>query len=100
MRDVLVVDDDLAAARIHRRFVERVDGFRVAGVAHTGAQALSSDRELRPHLILLEVYVADMMAGVLQRLRSEGDGVGVIIITAARERLPCAAHWTATRQTT
>ena len=79
---------------------ERVDGFRVAGVAHTGAQALSSDRELRPHLILLEVYVADMMAGVLQRLRSEGDGVGVIIITAARERLPCAAHWTATRQTT
>ena len=43
MRDVLVADDDLAAARIHRRLVERVDGFRVAGVAHTGAQSLSSD---------------------------------------------------------
>ena len=86
MRDVLVVDDDFMVAEIHRRFVEQVDGFRAVGVARTGAEALTAARELRPHLILLDVYLPDMTGlEVLQRLRSEGDRVGVIMITAARE---------------
>lgn len=86
MRDVLVVDDDFMVADIHRRFVERVDGFRAVGVARTGAEALTAVRELAPHLILLDVYLPDMTGlEVLQRLRSGGDGVGVIMITAARE---------------
>jgi response regulator of citrate/malate metabolism len=86
MRDVLVVDDDFMVAEIHRRFVERVEGFRTVGVARTGAEALSAARELRPHLILLDVYLPDMTGlEVLRRLRSEGDRVGVIMITAARE---------------
>jgi response regulator of citrate/malate metabolism len=86
MRDVLVVDDDFMVAEIHRRFVDRVDGFRVVGVSRTGAEALSAARELRPHLILLDVFLPDMTGlEVLQQLRSEGDRVGVIMITAARE---------------
>jgi len=86
MRDVLVVDDDFMVAEIHRRFVDRVDGFRVVGVSRTGAEALSAARELRPHLILLDVFLPDMTGlEVLQQLRSEGEGVGVIMITAARE---------------
>src|SRR5690349_20864211 len=86
MRDVLVVDDDFMVAEIHRRFVEQVDGFRAVGVARTGAEALSVARESRPQLILLDVYLPDMTGlEVLQRLRSEGDRVGVIMITAARE---------------
>jgi response regulator of citrate/malate metabolism len=86
MRDVLVVDDDFMVAEIHRRFVDRVDGFRAVGVSRTGAEALSAARELRPHLILLDVYLPDMTGlEVLQQLRSEGEGVGVIMITAARE---------------
>ncbi|UXA11356.1 response regulator [Mycobacterium sp. SMC-8] len=86
MRDVLVVDDDFMVAEIHRRFVDRVDGFRAVGVARTGAEALTATRELRPQLILLDVYLPDMTGlKVLQRLRSEGDRVDVIMITAARE---------------
>jgi response regulator of citrate/malate metabolism len=86
MRDVLVVDDDFMVAEIHRRFVEQVDGFRAVGVARTGAEALTAARELHPQLILLDVYLPDMTGlEVLQRLRSGGDGVGVIMITAARE---------------
>jgi len=86
MREVLVVDDDFMVAEIHRRFVEHVDGFRVVGVARTGADALTAARELRPQLILLDVYLPDMTGlEVLQRLRSAGDRVGVIMITAARE---------------
>ena len=86
MRDVLVVDDDFMVAEIHRRFVEQVDGFRAIGVARTGSEALTAARELRPQLILLDVYLPDMTGlEVLQQLRSGGDGVGVIMITAARE---------------
>jgi response regulator of citrate/malate metabolism len=86
MRDVLVVDDDFMVAEIHRRFVEQVDGFRAVGVARNGAEAVSAARELRPQLILLYVYLPDMTGlEVLRRLRADGDRVGVIMITAARE---------------
>jgi response regulator of citrate/malate metabolism len=86
MREVLVVDDDFMVADIHRRFVDRVDGFRSVGVARTGAEALAAARDLRPQLILLDVYLPDMTGlEVLHRLRSAGDRVGVIMITAARE---------------
>lgn len=86
MRDVLVVDDDFMVAEIHRRFVERVDGYRPVGVARNGIDALAAAAELRPDLILLDVYLPDMTGlEVLRRLRAEGNRVGVIMVTAARE---------------
>jgi response regulator of citrate/malate metabolism len=86
MRDVLVVDDDFMVAEIHRRFVQQVDGFRSVGVARTGAEALTAIAELAPDLVLLDVYLPDMTGlKVLQQLRSAGNSVGVIMITAARE---------------
>lgn len=86
MREVLVVDDDFMVAEIHRRFVDRIDGFHTAGVANTGAAALDAADTLRPDLILLDVYLPDMSGlQVLQGLRARGDTVGVIMITAARE---------------
>jgi response regulator of citrate/malate metabolism len=86
VRDVLVVDDDFMVAEIHRRFVEQVDGFRTVGVARSGAEALTAVAQLSPDLVLLDVYLPDMTGlKVLQQLRSAGNGVGVIMITAARE---------------
>ncbi|WP_395311160.1 response regulator [Mycobacterium sp. AMU20-3851] len=86
MREVLIVDDDFMVAEIHRRFVERIDGFHPIAVARTGAEALAAAQQHRPDLILLDVYLPDMTGlDVLHRLRAEGDHVGVIMITAARE---------------
>lgn len=86
MREVLVVDDDFMVAEIHRKFVDRVDGFVAVGAARSGAEALAMTGTLRPDLILLDVYLPDMTGlDVLQQLRSDGDPVGVIMITAARE---------------
>ncbi|CDQ45045.1 MULTISPECIES: response regulator [Mycolicibacterium] len=86
MRDVLIVDDDFMVADIHRRFVERIDGYHPVAVASSGAEALTKAAELRPALILLDVYLPDMTGlEVLHRLRAGGDHVGVIMITAARE---------------
>jgi response regulator of citrate/malate metabolism len=86
VREVLIVDDDFMVADIHRRFVERIEGFHPLAVARTGAEALSAAGAQRPDLILLDVYLPDMTGlEVLHRLRAEGHHVGVIMITAARE---------------
>ena len=59
----------------------------MAGVAQTGAQALSAASELRPQMLLLDIYLPHMRGlEVLQRLRFEDDRAGVIMLTAARER--------------
>lgn len=83
---VLVVDDDFMVARIHTQFVERTPGFRVVGVASTGQAALDDIERLHPDLVLLDVHLPDMTGiEVLRRLRAEGDDVGVLVVTAARE---------------
>jgi two-component system CitB family response regulator len=83
----LVVDDDYRVAELHCAYTERVAGFEVAGRAHTGAEALESVDQLRPDLVLLDIYLPDMSGlEVLQRLREDDHPpVDVISVTAARE---------------
>ena len=83
----LVVDDDYRVADLHCAYVERVAGFEVAGRAHNGAAALEAVDQLRPDLVLLDIYMPDISGlEVLQRLREEDHPpVDVISITAARE---------------
>ncbi|MFD5453257.1 response regulator [Streptomyces sp. NPDC003470] len=83
---VLVVDDDFMVARVHRAFVERVEPFRVVGVAGTGEQALAAVDELRPGLVLLDLYLPDLFGlDVVTRLRAAGHDCDVMVISAARE---------------
>ncbi|MFI6932726.1 response regulator [Streptomyces sp. NPDC050287] len=84
--DVLVVDDDFMVAKVHRTFVERVGRFRVVGVAHTGEQAAHAVDELRPDLVLLDLYLPDVFGlDVIPRLRTAGHDCDVMVISAARE---------------
>ncbi|MGW8376247.1 response regulator [Streptomyces sp. ODS28] len=86
---VLVVDDDFMVARLHSTLVERVDGFEVAGRAHSGAEALSLFHELKPDLVLLDIYLPDIPGlDVLRGLRggeAPDDGPDVLVVTAARD---------------
>nr|WP_235023953.1 response regulator [Streptomyces sp. WAC05374] len=73
-------------AKLHSRYVSAVDGFTVAGVAHSGAEALRAAEALRPDIVLLDIYLPDMDGiGVLRALRSAGHGADALFITAARD---------------
>ncbi len=83
----LVVDDDYRVADLHCAYVERVSGFTVAGSAHAGNDALLAVDQLKPDLVLLDIYLPDISGlEVLRRLREDDHPpVDVISITAARE---------------
>jgi response regulator of citrate/malate metabolism len=83
----VIVDDDFMAVSVHREFTERIPGFEVVGTASTGATALAMVAELRPDLVLLDVYLPDLNGvEVLRRVRAvPGLEVDVIAITSAKD---------------
>jgi response regulator of citrate/malate metabolism len=83
---VLVVEDEPVAAEAHRVYVERLAGFTVAGVVHSGADALRSCEREPVDLVLLDFYLPDTHGlAVCRSLRAAGTPVDVIAVTSARE---------------
>ncbi len=83
---VLVVDDDFRVASVHVGFVETVPGFRVVGQAGSAADAVRQVRELRPDLVLMDVYLPDGDGlEVVRQLLAEPDPPAVIVISAAND---------------
>ena len=83
----LIVDDDFRVAGVHAGFVEEVNGFSVAGIAHTAAEARARVRELSPDLILLDVYLPDESGlVVLPELQTD-----TIVLSAATDSASVAA---------
>ncbi|WP_432094703.1 DUF7342 family protein [Streptomyces sp. bgisy100] len=86
MIDVLVVDDDLRVAEINAAYVRKVAGFRVAGTAHTAAEALAFLQRHEVDLVLLDHYLPDETGlALVRRLRDLGRHTDVIMVTAARD---------------
>jgi response regulator of citrate/malate metabolism len=86
MISVLVVEDDPVAADAHRHYVERVPGFSVAGVVHSGAEALRCLRHNEVDLMLLDLYLPDGHGlDVCRALRAAGHTVDVMVVTSARD---------------
>lgn len=87
MIEVLVVDDDTRVARVNAAYVDKVPGFRVAGEAHSAAEALHGIETL-PHvdLVLMDHYLPDETGlAVVQEMRRRGHQTDVIMVTAARD---------------
>ncbi len=81
----LVVDDDFMAVSVHREFVERIPGFEVVGEATTGRDARALVDELRPDLVLLDIYLPDENGiDVMRALRAGASPIDVIAITSAK----------------
>jgi response regulator of citrate/malate metabolism len=83
--DVLIVEDDFRVADLHKDFVERCDGFRVAGVALSAKQAIDMNREMQPQLVLLDLYLPDAHGfEIANTLRKDSD-TDIIVVSAARD---------------
>lgn len=84
---VLVVEDEQLAAEAHATYTSRIEGFEVAGVARSAADAvrhLAADPAI--DLILLDMHLPDGHGlGLLQRLRAAGHLCDVIAVTSARD---------------
>lgn len=91
MISVLVVEDDPDTATAHATYVRRCEGFAVAGVAHSAAEAtgLLRDADAAGHridLLLLDMNLPDQHGLDLCRdLRTSGLLVDVLAVTAVRE---------------
>ncbi|MFE6859913.1 response regulator [Nocardia sp. NPDC057668] len=88
---VLIVEDDRAIAAAHKSYVERIPGFEVAAVAHSGREAVtaatrSQKRDESIDLVLMDIGLPDMSglaaAAALAGLRPRPD---VIAVTSARD---------------
>ena len=83
---VLIVDDDYRVAHIHAAYVERTEGFKVIGQAHTAAEAQDLVGQLHPDLVLMDIYLPDGNGlDVVRSLRAQPQPADVIVISAARE---------------
>ena len=84
----LIVDDDALTLELHRDYVDRLDGFLVAGEC-TGARAAMTAVLERPDafdLVLLDLTMPDGSGiDVLRALRARSAAVDVIAITGVRD---------------
>lgn len=83
---LLIVEDDRQIAEIQRRFVERMEGVELAGLAHSLTDARDLVDILKPDLLLLDVHFPDGNGlDLLRELRARNSATDVILITAAKE---------------
>ncbi|MBB1462203.1 response regulator [Vibrio splendidus] len=83
---VMVIEDDIAIAELHHRYLEQMGGFDVVGIATTQSEALMQLDILKPDLVLLDVYLPDGCGlDILNHVRGSNQGCDVILITAARD---------------
>jgi two-component system CitB family response regulator len=84
--EVFIVEDDIRIAEINRRFVEKVNGFSVCGIATNEEDAKEQISILKPDLVILDIFFPDMNGlDLLRWIRSEFRGIEVIMVTAATE---------------
>jgi len=88
---VLVVEDEPIAAAAHAAYIERLDGFTLAGSAPDGQSALRLLTEFSAagnpvELVLLDMNLPDLHGlDIARRMRAAGLFADIIAITAVRE---------------
>ncbi|MBV6684632.1 response regulator [Bacillus sp. JRC01] len=85
---IVIAEDDYRVADIHQQFLERVGGMEVLASASTAAETLHLVGNLKPDLLLLDVYMPDSLGiHIIGALREACPGLQIILITAATDRM-------------
>ncbi|AMB89006.1 response regulator [Bacillus altitudinis] len=88
MIKVLIAEDDFRIAAIHESYIQKVQGFQIAGKAKSAKDLWEALQKEQADLILLDVYMPDELGtNLLPLLRERHPEVDVIIITAATETM-------------
>jgi two-component system response regulator DctR len=83
---VVIIEDDPMVTEVNRTYVEASGPFRVVGAARSGKEGVLITDELRPDLVILDVYLPDLDGvQVLKELRRRELPVDVIMVTAAQD---------------
>lgn len=83
---IVIAEDDHKIAEIQRRFIERIDGFEVLGIAHSTLEAQDLVEVLEPNLLLLDIHFPEGNGlQLLREIRSSQNATDVILITAAKD---------------
>lgn len=86
MIGIVIVEDDPMVLEVNKQYIEAVGGFRVLGTAGHAAEGLELVRRLRPHLLLLDIFLPDQKGiEVLQEIRRLELPTDVLLVTAARD---------------
>lgn len=82
----VIIEDDPQVAEIQRRYLEKISGIELVGIAHSMADADDLVEIFKPDLALLDVHFPEGSGlDLLYRWRAEHRQVDVILITAANE---------------
>jgi DNA-binding NarL/FixJ family response regulator len=82
----IVVDDTPSTARAIRAFLEGEIGTEVAGVAHSGENAIELARNVRPELALVDLFMPGISGlEVVRQVRSVSPQTRFIIVTVLGE---------------
>ena len=85
MLNVLIVEDDPMVAEINRSYLERTEGFCLAGIVSNTAAALDFLDTALVSLVLLDVFMPGMDGlHLLRAIREKHPSVDVIMVTASR----------------
>ena len=83
---IIIVEDDPMVAQLNAAYLERLEGFCVAGQFSNGLEALEYLRENPVELAIVDMYMP-VCSGIelLRKMRGEWIRTAVIMITAATE---------------
>lgn len=83
---IVIAEDDQQIAEIQKRFLERIEGFELVGIAHSLEDAALLIDVLKPELLLLDIHFPTGTGlDLLRKLRARNSSVDVILVTAAKE---------------
>ncbi|MBQ0784618.1 MAG: response regulator [Amphritea sp.] len=86
MIKVVIAEDDPQIAEIQRRFLERIEGFELIGIAHRLSEAEDLIEIMQPDLLLLDIqFPCGTGFDLLRKIRADNNAIDVIMITAAKE---------------
>ncbi|TSI10442.1 response regulator [Lysinibacillus sp. BW-2-10] len=83
---VFIVEDDPMVLDVNKSFLQKMTQFQLIGESQNGQEAFEQIKKVKPHLVLLDMYLPDISGiDLFQKLRNERIPCDVIMITAARD---------------